>query len=1075
MSKSSDTMKASDVFVKALENEGIQYIFGVPGEENLDFVESMRTAHRIKLIVTRHEQAAGFMAATVGRLTGKAGACISTLGPGATNFSTAAAYAHLGAFPMLMITGQKPILKSKQASFQIVDIVDSMRPITKYTKQIVNGGLIASTVREAIRRSEEERPGGVHLELPEDIAEMAVPMEDAHLYHIDRVRRPIAEEKAIRKCMEMVKASKHPLLLIGAGANRKITSTMLRQFVDDLHVPFCNTQMGKGVIDERHPLFLGTCAISSSDYVHAALDHADLVLVVGHDIVEKPPFFMRFTDHRKVIHINYFTAQVDQVYFPHLEVVGDIGNTIWQLKEQLKDAKPAWDLRYFEYVKTQFDENLKIGIHGDSFPLSPPQFVTGIRNAMPEDGIICLDNGLYKVWFARNYLAYKPNTILLDNALATMGAGLPSAMAAKIVHPERTVIAICGDGGFMMNSQELATAVMLGLNITVVILNDNAYGMIKWKQTGGGFKDFGLDLDNPDFIKYAEAYGAKGYRVADAAQFPSLLQHTITTPGVHLIDVPIDYAMSDMLQVPKLKSYLAETLKSPEEYFKDAPPLEVSAPVSSPVPPAEAEESPDVKVYPFYLGSKPEQPNSNLLVTDKYSGKIAYKVAMANSADIDRGIEAAVSAQEAMAKMPSWQKKEVLEHCVEQFKARFDELAMALCIEAGKPIKDARGEVTRLIDTFTIAAEEATRMYGEYAPMDITARTHGFKSIVKGFPIGPISMISPFNFPLNLAAHKVAPALAVGCPFVLKPASRTPIGALIIGEVLADAPHLPVGAFSILPCSRDGAELFTVDERFKVLSFTGSPSVGWPMKAKAGKKRVVLELGGNAACIVEDIKSPGDIDGIVSKIIHGAFYQSGQSCISVQRLLVRQDLYDDVKAKLVEAAGGLTKGDPKDPEVFIGPLIAESEAIRIEKWVKEAADMGATVLCGGTRDGALYDATILEGVKPESSVVSDEAFGPVLVMEKYTRFQDAIASVNNSVFGLQAGVFTHDMDKAFYAFENLEVGGVVIGHVPSIRVDSQAYGGVKDSGFGREGIRYAMKDMVEERVMMMVNVGSSLE
>ncbi|CAD7696107.1 unnamed protein product [Ostreobium quekettii] len=1071
-----ESVKASDLFIAALKNEGVKWVFGVPGEENLDFVESMRTQTDVKLVITRHEQAAGFMASTVGRLTGKVGVCLSTLGPGATNFSTSAAYAYLGAFPMLMITGQKPILKSKQASFQIVDIVEMSKPLTKFAKQIVNGGLIPSLVRESIRQAEEERPGAVLLELPEDIAGMQVHKEEASLYKIDKVRRPVAEEKAITAAVKMIRFAKHPLLVIGCGANRKLTSNMLRQFIDQTKIPFLDTQMGKGVVDERHPSYVGTAAISSSDYVHACINYSDLIIVVGHDVVEKPPFFMHHEDTTKVIHINYFTAQVDQVYFPQLEVVGDIGNAIWQLKEKLKEEPPLqWDLRYFNYVREEFAKNLLIGVDDTSCPLSPPRFVTDIRRAMPEDGILCLDNGLYKVWFARNYKAYQPNTLLLDNALATMGAGLPSAIAAKMVHPERTVVAVAGDGGFMMNSQDMATAVMLDLHIVVIVLNDNAYGMIKWKQAGMEFGDFGLDLQNPDFVKYAQSYGAHGYKIRSCEEFSTCLQHCITTHGVHLIELPITYAISDMLQVANLKTHLKENLKTPEEYLATAPPISASAEPADAKPRAfTEEEDPNCQEYPFYIGNRPEKPNTDLKVADKYTGKIAYRVALAHVNDIERAIELAVQAFPKIAALSSWQRKEILEHCVNAFKARFDDLARALCIEAGKPIKDSRGEVTRLIDTFTIAAEESTRIYGEWAPMDIAKRTDGFMSITKGFPIGPISMISPFNFPLNLAAHKIAPALAVGCPFVLKPASRTPIGALIIGEILSNAPHLPEGSFSILPCSRDGADLFTVDERFKVLSFTGSPSVGWPMKARAGKKRVVLELGGNAACIVEDVRKPEDIDVIVEKVIHGAFYQSGQSCISVQRLLVRQDLYEGLKEKLVAKVSCLKKGDPHDEDTFIGPLIAVSEAGRIQQWVDEAVSAGANLLCGGQRDGALYDATILENVPGNCSAYNDEAFGPLLCIESYTHFKGAVARVNDSVFGLQAGVFTHDMDKAFYAFEQLEVGGVVIGNVPSIRVDAQSYGGVKDSGFGREGVRYAMKDYMEERVMMMVNVGKEM-
>lgn len=655
-----------------------------------------------------------------------------------------------------------------------------------------------------------------------------------------------------------------------------------------------------------------------------------------------------------------------------------------------------------------------------------------------------------------------------------MGAGLPSAMAAKLLHPEKTVVAVCGDGGFMMNSQEVATAVMLDLHIIVIILNDNAYGMIKWKQNGAEFEDFGLDLTNPDFVKYAESYGAKGYRVEKAEQLTSFLQHCFTTHGVHVVEVPIDYTISDSLQVHALKAHLESTLDKPEAFFAKAGSLKqesLNGEVVFETKPSK-KVADTMKEYPFYLANKAEWPNNNLEVIDKYTGEIAYKVALADASDIDRAIEAAVKATPAMAALSSWQKKEILEFCVQRFKERFEELAISLCIEAGKPIKDARGEVGRLIDTFTIAAEEATRMYGEHMPLDISKRTDGFKGIVRSFPIGPISMISPFNFPLNLAAHKIAPALAVGCPFVVKPASRTPIGALIIGEVLSQAPHLPEGAFSVLPCSRGGADLFTVDERFKLLSFTGSPQVGWQMKERAGKKKVVLELGGNAACIIEDIKNGAEeVHSIIDKVVHGAYYQTGQSCISVQRLLVRQDHYTEIKGLLIDKVSKLKKGDPKNEETFIGPLIAESEAVRIEKWVNEAVKDGALVLTGGKRDGAFFDATILEQVKPTAVIYREEAFGPVLIIESYTRFYDAIEKVNASDFGLQTGVFTHDMDKAFFAFEKLDVGGVVIGHVPSIRVDSQPYGGVKDSGFGREGIRWAMKDMTEEKVMVMANVG----
>ncbi len=467
--------------------------------------------------------------------------------------------------------------------------------------------------------------------------------------------------------------------------------------------------------------------------------------------------------------------------------------------------------------------------------------------------------------------------------------------------------------------------------------------------------------------------------------------------------------------------------------------------------------------YPFWLANKPEAPNQDLEVTDKYTGEVATRVAMANADDIDRAIAAAVDAAEPMAEMASFERKAVLRHCVERFRERSEELAYSLCVEAGKPIKDAEGEVSRLIDTFEIAAEESVRNYGEVQPLDISARAKGYSAMWKRVPIGPCSFISPFNFPLNLAAHKVAPAIAAGCPFVMKPASLTPIGALIIGEVLAET-DLPKGAFSVLPCRRDGADLFTVDDRLKLLSFTGSPDVGWDLKARAGKKPVVLELGGNAAVIVDETWD--DLDDAVQRIVFGAFYQSGQSCIGVQRILVHESIYDTFKDKLVSATKKLKKGDPKDRETFIGPMISEKEAKRLHDWVLAAKDAGATVLCGGERDGAMLDATLLENVPDNADVNCQEAFGPVANLAKFKDFDEAIAITNDSTFGLQAGVFTRDLFRAQRAWDKIDAGGVVIGDVPSYRVDNMPYGGVKDSGLGREGVRFAMEDMTEIRLMV---------
>jgi len=466
--------------------------------------------------------------------------------------------------------------------------------------------------------------------------------------------------------------------------------------------------------------------------------------------------------------------------------------------------------------------------------------------------------------------------------------------------------------------------------------------------------------------------------------------------------------------------------------------------------------------YPYFLANTPVSPNQDLVVYDKYSGEVATRVALADAEAIDQAVAAATSAAEPMRKLPAYKRQAILYHCVKRFEERSEELAEALCIEAGKPIRDSRGEVTRLIDTFRIAAEEAVRIGGEVVPMDISPRAEGYTGMWKRVPIGPCSFISPFNFPLNLAAHKVAPALAAGCPFILKPASLTPIGALIIGEVLAET-DLPKGAFSILPCRRDGADLFTTDDRLKLLSFTGSPEVGWALKARAGKKPVVLELGGNAACIVDE---GSDIDDAVARIVFGAYYQSGQSCISVQRILVHESHYDEVREKLTTAVDGLVHGDPKDEGTFIGPMISEKEATRLHDWVLEAKEAGAMVLAGGERDGAMLQATLLENVPANTNVNCQEAFGPVAILSSFSDFDAALDEVNNSDFGLQAGIFTRDIYKIQKAWNELDVGGVVIGDAPSWRVDHMPYGGVKDSGLGREGVRYAIEDMTELRLLV---------
>jgi acyl-CoA reductase-like NAD-dependent aldehyde dehydrogenase len=467
--------------------------------------------------------------------------------------------------------------------------------------------------------------------------------------------------------------------------------------------------------------------------------------------------------------------------------------------------------------------------------------------------------------------------------------------------------------------------------------------------------------------------------------------------------------------------------------------------------------------YPYYLANKPVQANSDLEVLDKYSGKVATRVALADAKAIDAAIGAAKKAAAPMAALKPYQRREVLEHCVASFAKRKGDLAYALCVEAGKPIKDAQGEAERLIDTFRIAADESTRIDGEIVNLEISERTKGYRGFVKRVPLGPCSFITPFNFPLNLVAHKVAPAIAAGCPFVLKPSERTPIGALIIGEVLSET-DLPGGAFSILPCRVEDADPFVEDERLELLSFTGG-QIGWDLKARAGRKKVVLELGGNAACIVDSDQRPR-LDFVISRLISGSFYQSGQSCIGVQRILVHASVYEDVKKRFVAATRNLKAGDPKDPEIFLGPMIDEAAAKRLEGWIAEAKKAGSKVLCGGKRKGSMLDATVLEDVPHTARLNREEAFGPVALLEPFEHFDAALATVNASGYGLQAGVFTDNLTHAMQAWDTLVEGGVVVGDIPSFRVDNMPYGGVKLSGFGREGIRYAIEDMTERRLLV---------
>jgi acetolactate synthase-1/2/3 large subunit len=528
----------SYLFIACLEAHGVTHIFWVPGEENLDMLEAIRTSS-LELIVTRNEQTAVFMAATHGRLTWKVGVALATLGPGATNMMTGIAYAQLGGMPVLVITGQKPVKKSKQGRFQVIDVVSMMKPITKFTTSLIDASRVATTIAHAIHTAEDEKPWAVHIELPEDIAR-----EDAHGYTpftFEKIRRPIPDDKAIAQLISSLETAKTPVLLIGAGANRKRITNYLTKVIKKYHLPFFTSQMGKGVVDERMPEYIWTAALTSGDYLHEAIKQADLIIAIGHDTIEKPTNLIEL-GKTKVVHINFTPAEMNELYHPDLQIIGDIGNTLRRLFEadintSNRDLKPLVDAA--NHAKIQLSTTITEAL--SQWVITPARVAATLRKEINDDAIICLDNGLYKVRFARNFPCYHPNTLLLDNALATMWAGYSAAMTTKMLHPEKQVIAVVGDGGIMMNLGDLETAIRLWVDLTILVLNDNAYGMIKRKQHGMGLDDFGLDLQNPDFVKLAEAFWAKGYRVSTPDEFLPTFRKAEAEKWVKLIEVAFVY------------------------------------------------------------------------------------------------------------------------------------------------------------------------------------------------------------------------------------------------------------------------------------------------------------------------------------------------------------------------------------------------------------------------------------------------------------------------------------------------------------------------------------------------------
>lgn len=537
-------MKASDLFVKILEQKWVDTIYGVPGEENLDLLDSIGKSS-IKLILTRNEQTAVFMAATYGRFTGKAGIALATLWPWATNMMTGVAYAQLWGMPIIVITGQKPQNRSKQWAFQIIDVVGMMKPVTKHAMSIVSGERIPYILENAFRIAEDEKPGAVHLELAEDIAAEEVP-EKYSLPDLwtHKIRRPIPDYKAIPELIAELEKAKSPIILIGSGANRKRITSYLTKFIEKYNIPYFTSQMWKGVVLWRQENYLGTAALTSGDYIHDAIAQSDLILSIGYDNAEKPTDILGING-KPVININFVKSNFDYVYSPYLDIIWDIWNTFWQLCEAQIDSS-NWDFEEIYKINESNQKKIQdnISLEDDIPYMMPRRLANELRESLADDDILTLDNWLYKVWLARNYPARRPNTLLLDNALATMGAWYASAMEAKRLNPNKKVVCVTWDGWLVMNLWDIETAVRMKLDITIVILNNSSYGMIKWKQQGGWFDDYGLDFGEMDFIKMAESFWASGYKVSKKEDFKQTLDSVMQKPWVQIIDLDFDYPES---------------------------------------------------------------------------------------------------------------------------------------------------------------------------------------------------------------------------------------------------------------------------------------------------------------------------------------------------------------------------------------------------------------------------------------------------------------------------------------------------------------------------------------------------
>ena len=529
-------MKASDLFIAQLEEEGVEYIFGLPGEENLDFLESLRTS-KIKLIVTRHEQAAAFMAATYGRLTGKTGVCFSTLGPGATNLVTGVAQAQLIGTPFISISGQKALTDNWQGRFQLVDVVRMMEPLCKKAVSITDPGMIPTVIRNAFKHAEAERPGAVHIELPEDVAEDET---DAVVQKRSKIKLPYSDPEAVKEAAAMIFEAKNPLIIVSSGANREEITKELGDFARKTGIYLVHTQMGKGVVPDDCVYSLFATGIHARDYVNCGIDGADLIITVGYNIAEYPPYLWNGKLDKKIINIDFVESVPDRYFNPTIEIIGDVASSIRELAASIPGKR---EFPFFERTRNFIEDKIN-STPMRKYPPLPQSIVQSVRKALGREDIITLDNGIYKLWFSSLYKTYAPNTILLDNALAAMGGGLPAGITAKLLNPERRVLVICGDGGFMINCQELETAIRYGIPIVVLILNDNAFGFIKWGQKKMHFEDFGLDYGNPDFSLFAESFGAAGFKIREGDDLAEILERAFSLNKVTVIECPIDYSVN---------------------------------------------------------------------------------------------------------------------------------------------------------------------------------------------------------------------------------------------------------------------------------------------------------------------------------------------------------------------------------------------------------------------------------------------------------------------------------------------------------------------------------------------------